>query len=98
MSVTQPKKAKKKPAKKKAKKEPEKEHVEKLCPHGIDISDDGFGTGEGQCNENPLCNDHDPDGRCCNCGQHDCYECDWGEDDEVDEERCELVTVTVELM
>jgi hypothetical protein len=29
-------------------------------------------------NANPHCNDYDSEGRCNNCGQFDCYECDWG--------------------
>lgn len=29
-------------------------------------------------NRNPHCKDYDSDGRCNNCGQFDCYECDWG--------------------
>lgn len=29
-------------------------------------------------NGNPHCNDYDSEGRCNNCAQFDCYECDWG--------------------
>lgn len=29
-------------------------------------------------NGNPHCDDYDSEGRCNNCGQFDCYECDWG--------------------
>jgi hypothetical protein len=32
-------------------------------------------------NANPLCTDYDSEGRCNQCGQFDCYECDWGEPD-----------------
>lgn len=37
-----------------------------------------------QPNGNPSCDDCDDEGRCNRCGQFDCYECDWGdnEDDE----------------
>lgn len=34
-----------------------------------------------QPNENPKCDDYDDEGRCNRCGQFDCYECDWGDDD-----------------
>jgi predicted PilT family ATPase len=33
-------------------------------------------------NENPKCTDYDDEGRCNGCGQFDCYECDWGDDDD----------------
>lgn len=29
-------------------------------------------------NGNPHCSDYDSEGRCNQCGQFDCYECDWG--------------------
>jgi hypothetical protein len=30
-----------------------------------------------QKNLNPKCNEYDDEGRCEQCGQFDCYECDW---------------------
>jgi hypothetical protein len=35
-----------------------------------------------QRNENPDCTDYDDEGRCNQCGQFDCYECQWGDNDE----------------
>jgi hypothetical protein len=48
-------------------------------------------------NENPKCNDYDDEGRCNQCGQFDCYECDWDGDMYVEKKTEPKVRKTYEL-